>query len=53
MVIKNLLYVLLVVKRCAAEEDYFISANGLGLTKNLPIWHIIEDNDLSILTEKK
>ena len=37
----------------AAEEDYFISAMGWASTKNLPIWYIIEDNDLSILTEKK
>jgi len=37
----------------AAEEDYFISSLGWASTKNLPIWFIVEDNNLSILTEKK
>ena len=37
----------------AAEEDYFLSALGWASTKNLPIWFIIEDNNLSILTEKR
>ena len=37
----------------AAEEDYFASAMGWASTKNLPIWYIVEDNNLSILTEKK
>lgn len=37
----------------AAEEDYFISAIGWAATKELPIWYIVEDNNLSILTEKK
>ena len=37
----------------AAEEDYFIASLGWASTKNLPIWYIVEDNNLSILTEKK
>ena len=37
----------------AAEEDYFLSALGWASTKKLPIWFIVEDNNLSILTEKR
>jgi pyruvate dehydrogenase E1 component alpha subunit len=37
----------------AAEEDYVLSAIGWAATKKLPILFIVEDNDLSILTEKK
>lgn len=37
----------------AAEEDYVLSALGWAVTKKLPILFIVEDNDLSILTEKK
>jgi pyruvate dehydrogenase E1 component alpha subunit len=37
----------------AAEEDYFVAAIGWASTKKLPIWYIVEDNNLSILTEKK
>lgn len=37
----------------AAEEDYFLASLGWAATKSLPIWYIIEDNNLSILTEKK
>ena len=37
----------------AAEEDYFLAAIGWASTKQLPIWFIVEDNNLSILTEKK
>jgi len=37
----------------AAEEDYFLAAIGWASTKKLPIWFIIEDNNLSILTKKK
>lgn len=37
----------------AAEEDYAITSVGWASTKNLPIWYIVEDNNLSILTEKK
>ena len=37
----------------AGEEDYVFSAIGWAATKNLPILFVIEDNNLSILTEKK
>ena len=37
----------------AAEEDYFLAAIGWASTKDLPIWFIVEDNNLSILTEKE
>jgi pyruvate dehydrogenase E1 component alpha subunit len=37
----------------AAEEDYFLASLGWASTKKLPIWFIVEDNNLSILTEKK
>ena len=37
----------------AAEEDYFLAAIGWAATKNLPILFVVEDNNLSILTEKK
>lgn len=37
----------------AAEEDYFLASLGWASTKNIPIWFIVEDNNLSILTEKK
>jgi TPP-dependent pyruvate/acetoin dehydrogenase alpha subunit len=37
----------------SAEEDYVLSALGWASTKNLPILFIVEDNNLSILTEKK
>ena len=36
----------------AAEEDYVLSSIGWAETKNLPILFIVEDNNLSILTEK-
>ena len=36
----------------SAEEDYVFSSIGWALTKNLPILFIVEDNNLSILTEK-
>ena len=36
----------------AVEEDYSLSAIGWASTKNLPILFIVEDNNLSILTEK-
>ena len=36
----------------SAEEDYVFSSLGWASTKNLPILFIIEDNNLSILTEK-
>ena len=37
----------------AAEEDYVLGGVGWASTKNLPLLTIIEDNNLSILTEKK
>lgn len=37
----------------AAEEDYFLASIGWASTKKLPIWYVIEDNNYSILTEKK
>ena len=37
----------------AAEEDYALAAYGWASTKNLPILFVVEDNGLSILTEKK
>ena len=37
----------------AAEEDYVLSAIGWASTKNMPVLFIVEDNNLSILTEKK
>ena len=37
----------------AAEEDYFLPSVGWAVTKDLPILFVIEDNNYSILTEKK
>jgi len=37
----------------AAEEDYVLSSIGWASTKNIPVLFVIEDNNLSILTEKK
>ena len=37
----------------AGEEDYALAAYGWAVTKNLPILFVVEDNNLSILTEKK
>jgi pyruvate dehydrogenase E1 component alpha subunit len=37
----------------SAEEDYVLGAMGWASTKNLPILFIVEDNNLSILTEKR
>lgn len=37
----------------AAEEDYVLGAIGWASQKKLPILFVIEDNNLSILTEKK
>jgi pyruvate dehydrogenase E1 component alpha subunit len=37
----------------SSEEDYVGSAIGWASTKKLPILFVIEDNNLSILTEKK
>lgn len=37
----------------AAEEDYFLASIGWASTKGLPVMFVVEDNNLSILTEKK
>ncbi len=37
----------------AVEEDYVLSSLGWASLKHLPILFIVEDNNLSILTEKK
>jgi pyruvate dehydrogenase E1 component alpha subunit len=37
----------------AVEEDYFLTSIGWASTKKLPIIFVVEDNNLSILTEKK
>jgi len=37
----------------SAEEDYVLGAMGWASQKKLPILFVIEDNNLSILTEKK
>ncbi len=37
----------------SAEEDYVLGAMGWASTKRLPILFVVEDNNLSILTEKK
>ena len=37
----------------SAEEDYVLSALGWASFKKLPILFVVEDNNLSILTEKK
>lgn len=49
----NRKFTLCFVGDAAAEEDYFLAALGWAVTKGLPIWFIVEDNNLSILTEKK
>ena len=37
----------------SAEEDYVLASLGWASFKKLPILFIVEDNNLSILTEKK
>jgi len=44
---------IVVMGDASAEEDYVLGAMGWASTKNLPILFIVEDNNLSILTEKK
>ncbi len=44
---------IVVMGDASAEEDYVLGALGWASTKNLPVLFIIEDNNLSILTEKK
>ena len=42
---------IVVMGDASAEEDYVLGALGWASTKNLPILFIVEDNNLSILTE--
>jgi pyruvate dehydrogenase E1 component alpha subunit len=44
---------IVVMGDASAEEDYVLGAIGWASTKNLPILFVVEDNNLSILTEKK
>jgi pyruvate dehydrogenase E1 component alpha subunit len=44
---------IVVIGDASAEEDYVLGAMGWASTKNLPILFVVEDNNLSILTEKK
>jgi pyruvate dehydrogenase E1 component alpha subunit len=44
---------IVVLGDASAEEDYVLGAMGWASTKKLPILFIVEDNNLSILTEKK
>lgn len=44
---------IVVIGDASVEEDYVLGALGWASTKNLPILFIVEDNNLSILTEKK
>lgn len=44
---------IVVMGDASAEEDYVLGALGWASTKNLPVLFIVEDNNLSILTEKK
>lgn len=44
---------IVVIGDASAEEDYVLGALGWASTKNLPILFVVEDNNLSILTEKK
>jgi TPP-dependent pyruvate/acetoin dehydrogenase alpha subunit len=44
---------IVVLGDASAEEDYVLGAMGWASTKRLPILFIVEDNNLSILTEKR
>jgi TPP-dependent pyruvate/acetoin dehydrogenase alpha subunit len=44
---------IVVMGDASAEEDYVLGALGWASTKNLPVLFIVEDNNLSILTEKR
>jgi len=44
---------IVIIGDASAEEDYVLGALGWASTKNLPILFVVEDNNLSILTEKK
>ena len=43
----------IVMGDAAAEEDYVLGAMGHAVTKKAPVIFIVEDNNLSILTEKR
>jgi TPP-dependent pyruvate/acetoin dehydrogenase alpha subunit len=43
----------IVMGDAAAEEDYVLGAMGHAVTKKAPVIFVVEDNNLSILTEKK
>jgi len=43
---------IIILGDASVEEDYVLGSIGWASTKNLPILFIIEDNNLSILTEK-
>lgn len=45
--------VICVLGDASAEEDYVLGSIGYAATKNAPILFLVEDNNLSILTEKK
>ena len=49
----NRKFTLCFIGDAAAEEDYFLATLGWAVTENLPIWFIVEDNDLAILTKKR
>lgn len=44
---------IVVMGDASAEEDYVLGSLGWASTKNLPVLFVVEDNNLSILTEKK
>jgi acetoin:2,6-dichlorophenolindophenol oxidoreductase subunit alpha len=44
---------IVVVGDAACEEDYFLASLGWAASKRLPILFVVEDNNYSILTEKK
>ena len=53
MCFTNRIFTLCFAGDAAAEEDYFLASLGWAATKGLPILFIVEDNNFSILTEKK
>ena len=44
---------IVIVGDAACEEDYFLASLGWAASKKLPILFVVEDNNYSILTEKK
>jgi pyruvate dehydrogenase E1 component alpha subunit len=44
---------IVVMGDASAEEDYVLGALGWASTKKLPVLFVVEDNNLSILTEKR